>query len=315
VSGYKPPYNITSKIVNLVSEISQELMRVEYHEKMTITPYLRKKNRVKTLVGTLEIEGNHLGEEKVTAILDGKRVLGTAIELAEVEGAIRAYKELEHYQANDIAHFLHAHQNMMRGILHDAGYFRSVSVGVGNHVAPPAKRVPDLMHQLFAWLKNSDEHPLIKSCVFHYEFEFIHPFTDGNGRMGRLWQTVILYSWHSAFSMMPTESCVRDHQQQYYDALERAGSTGDSTCFIEFMLEIILTTVRSSVKDSGISSVNTEDKILSYFKAHPTATIKEVAHHLDLTTRAIEKQIASLKEKQCLKRIGSARKGVWEVKR
>lgn len=174
--------------------------------------------------------------------------------------------------------------------------------------------VSALMGDLFEWLKHSDEHPLIQSCVFHYEFEFIHPFMDGNGRMGRLWQTLILYHWNPAFSIIPTESCVRDHQQRYYDALESAGQAGDSTAFIEFMLEIILTAIKSSVKSSGKSSVNTPDKILSYFSDHPTATIKEVAQFLDLTTRAIEKQVASLKADQRLKRTGSARKGVWEVK-
>jgi Fic family protein len=314
MSEYKPPYTITSKMVNFISEISQELVRIEHNEKSGITPRLRKKNLIKTLAGTLAIEGNHLGEEKITALLDGKRVLGTITELAEVEGAINTYKQLEHYQPNQIEHLLKAHKTLMKGILSDAGEFRQGSVGVGNHVAPPAKRVAVLMQDLFQWLNHSDEHPLIQSCVFHYEFEFIHPFMDGNGRMGRLWQTLILYHWNPAFSVIPTESCVRDHQQRYYDALESAGQAGDSTKFIEFMLDIILIAIKSSVKSSGKSSVNTADKILSYFSEHPTATIKEVAEYLDLTTRAIEKQVASLKANLRLKRTGSARKGVWEVK-
>ncbi|MDQ6962965.1 MAG: hypothetical protein Q9M28_10665 [Mariprofundaceae bacterium] len=147
MSTYKPPYNITSKIVNLISEISQELIRIEHHEKMLQTPYLRKKNRVKTLAGTLEIEGNYLGEEKITAILEGKRVLGTAIEVAEVEGTMNAYKALESYQADDIEHLLNAHR-ILHNILSDAGEFRQVQVGVGHNVAPPAKRVSSLMHDL-----------------------------------------------------------------------------------------------------------------------------------------------------------------------
>lgn len=306
MSQYKPPYTITSNMVNYISEISQELVRIKHSEKSGITPHLRKKNLIKTLAGTLAIEGNHLGEEKITALLEGKRVLGTMIELAEVEGAINAYKQLEHYQPNQIEDLLKAHKILMKGILSDAGEFCQLSVGVGNHIAPPAKRVSALMQNLFQWLKQSDENPLIQSCIFHYEFEFIHPFTDGNGRIGRLWQTLILYHWNPVFSMIPTESCVRDHQQRYYDALESSGQAGNSTLFIEFMLEIILTAIKSSV--------NTADNILAYFSDNPTATIKQVAEYLNLTSRAIEKQVASLKTEQRLKRSGSARKGVWEVK-
>ena len=201
---YKPPYTITSKMVNLIAEISDEVTRLEFSEQSAITPRLRKKNRIQTLAGTLEIEGNLLGEEKITAILEGKRVLGTVSEVAEVEGAISAYKGLESYAFDSLEHLLEAHKILMNGILTRAGQFRTVQVGVGNHVAPPAKRVSALMADLFAWLGQSDEHPLIKSCVFHYEFEFIHPFADGNGRMGRLWQTVILYHWRNVFSLIPT---------------------------------------------------------------------------------------------------------------
>ena len=171
------------------------------------------------MAGTLEIEGNFMGEEKITAILDGKRVLGTYQEVLEVEGVIDAYKEFENYKFDNLSDLLKAHKLLMKGILSTAGSFRSVNVGVGSsdgvsHVAPPHGVVPDLMSNLFDWLKNSDEQPLIKSCVFHYEFEFIHPFSDGNGRIGRLWQSVILYHWRDVFIVMPTESIVRDNQEQ-----------------------------------------------------------------------------------------------------
>jgi Fic family protein len=169
------------------------------------------------------------------------------------------------------------------------------------------------MSELFEWLKNSDEHPLIKSCVFHYEFEFIHPFSDGNGRIGRLWQSVILYNWKKVFSSIPTESIIRYYQNKYYEVLEESGAIGESTPFIEFMLEIILKTIKSSVNNSVISSVNTEDKILEYLKQNPKFTIKELAQILDLTTRAIEKQMAKLKKENKILRVGSARKGHWEV--
>ena len=311
--GYKPPYTITSKMLSLSTEIGIELTKIEVNEKDIITPKLRKKNRIKTLAGTLEIEGNFVGEEKITAILDGKRVLGTMQELAEVEGAINAYKEFENYKYDKLNDLLKAHKILMKGILKNAGNFRNVNVGVGNYVAPPFNNVPQLMSELFEWLKNSDEHPLIKSCVFHYEFEFIHPFSDGNGRIGRLWQSVILYNWKKVFSAIPTESIIRDYQSKYYEVLEESGAIGESTPFIEFMLEIILKTIKSSVNNSVISSVNTEDKILKYLKQNPKFTIKELAQILDLTTRAIEKQMAKLKKENKILRVGSARKGHWEV--
>ena len=311
---YKPPYKITSKILSLSTAITEEITKLELQKDTIITPILRKKNRIKTIAGTLEIEGNFIGEEKVTAILEGKRVLGTYQEILEVEGAINAYKEFENYKFDNINDLLEAHKILMNGILKDAGKFRRVNVGVGgedgvSHIAPPYQQVPNLMQNLFEWLKNSNEHPLIKSCVFHYEFEFIHPFSDGNGRLGRLWQSLILYNWKEVFIAIPTENLIRNHQEEYYKALESSGSLGESTPFIEFMLEIILESIKSSVK----SSVNTEEKILNLLKQNPKFTIKELSEQLNLTTRAIEKQFAKLKKENKIKRVGSARKGQWEV--
>ena len=157
----------------------------------------------------------------------------------------------------------------MNSILTTAGNFRTVQVGVGNHIAPQSHLVPNLMIDLFDWLKNTDEHPLIKSCVFHFEFEFIHPFSDGNGRIGRLWQTVILCHWKSVFSAIPTESIIRDNQQNYYDALEQAGNSGDSTIFVEFMLEVILITIKSLVKDSTEISENQDKTSNKYDRLRP----------------------------------------------
>jgi len=318
MSSYKPPYKLTSKMVNLISQISEELTKIEYDRKKIITPGLRKISRIKTLAGTLEIEGNYLGEEKITAILEGKRVLGTYQELLEAQGAIEAYKAFEEYDPYNLTDLLKAHKLMMKDLLRTAGSFRSVNVGVGNHegvshVAPPHGVVPGLMTQLFDWIKNSDEHPLIKSSVFHYEFEFIHPFSDGNGRIGRLWQSVLLHDWKEAFIAIPTESLIRDNQREYYKAIEASTALSESTPFVEFMLEVIYESVEGSVKSSVKSSVNTEDKILFYLKERPTATIKEIAEYLNLSSRAIEKQIAKLKKEEKLQRVGSARKGYWEV--
>ena len=335
--NYTPPYTITSKMLTLATSIGEELTKIEFDAHKNITPMLRKKNRIKTLTGTLEIEGNFLGEEKITAIIDGKRVLGNYQDVLEVEGAINAYKEFENYRFDELDDLLRAHKILMKDILKNAGSFRTMNVGVatlntahkrlgyrsfrtmnvgvGNeqgvsHIAPPFGAVPDLMKNLFEWLKNSEEHLLIKSCVFHYEFEFIHPFNNGNGRIGRLWQSVILYHWRKVFSVIPTESIIRDNQDEYYKMLEISGSLGGSTPFIEFMLGVILKSIKSSVN----SSVNTGDKILEYLKENPKTTIKELAEILNLTTRAIEKQIANLKSNNKLIRVGSARKGYWEIK-
>jgi len=315
---YKPPYSITSKMVHLISQISEEMTKIEINESSIISPKLRKISRIKTIAGTLEIEGNFMGEERVTAMMEGKRVLGTYKEILEVEGAINTYKEFENYKYSDLKELLKAHKLLMKDILTTAGKFRGVNVGVGSkdrvtHIAPQPHLIPKLMEELFEWLKHSDEHPLIQSCVFHYEFEFIHPFSDGNGRIGRLWQSVILHRWKKTFIAIPTESMVRDYQENYYKALEGSGSLGESTPFIEFMLDIILKSIKNSVKNSVKSSVNTEDKILTLLKQDPTLTIRIVSEKLDLTQRAVEKQIAKLKSENRLQRVGSARKGKWVV--
>lgn len=316
--NYKPPYTITTKIVNLISQISEELTKIEIDEQRLITPNLRKINRIKTLAGTLEIEGNFLGEEKITAILDGKTVLGTFSEITEAKGAIEAYKEFENYNPKNLTDMLKAHHILMKDMINSAGNFRSINVGVGGkdgvaHIAPPPNQVPKLMKDLFDWLGVTDEHPLITSSVFHYEFEFIHPFSDGNGRIGRLWQSVILYNWKKAFIAIPTESIIRDHQEEYYQAIENSTNLGESTPFIEFMLEVILESIQSSVKNSVKNSVNTEDKILILMKQNTIITMKQLAQVLNLTQRAVEKQVAKLKDEGKLKRVGSARKGEWEI--
>ncbi len=320
-SDYTPPYAITTKTVNLISQISKELTKLEFNSPQAVTPMLRKKNRIKTLAGTLEIEGNFLGEEKITAILDGKRVLGTMRELAEIEGAINAYENIENYKHDDMDSLLGAHKLLMSGILTTAGNFRFVNVGVGSkegvsHVAPPYDRVPELMHDLFGWLKNSDEHPLIKSCVFHYEFEFIHPFSDGNGRIGRLWQSVILINYNQLFASLPTESIVRDHQEQYYDALEKSGELGESTPFVEFMLEMILEAINKVGNEVGNRVGNLSENqahIIELMKKDPKVSAKVLAEHVGISVRKTEENIAKLKKMEIVKRVGGTR-GHWEVK-
>ncbi len=237
--SYQPPFTITTKILDQISDISILIGQMEALKHNVVSPKLRKINRIKTLTGTLQIEGNPLDEEKITAILDGRKVLATVRELAEVQGAIKAYDNLEKYQYNSLDDLLSAHYKLMGGILKDAGKFRNKNVGVGSHIAPPVNVVAGLMEELFSWLGETTLHPLIVSSIFHYEFEFIHPFIDGNGRVGRLWQSVILYHWKEFFTYIPVESVIRDHQNEYYKAIEASEDLGESTPFIEFMLESI----------------------------------------------------------------------------
>ncbi len=324
--NYKPPYTITSKMLSLSTVISEELTKLEYIANQIITPQLRKKNRVKTIAGTLEIEGNFIGEEKITAILNGKRVLGTYEEVLEVEGAINAYKEFENYNYDSLDDLLKAHSILMKDILTTAGDFRNINVGVGGrdgvtHVAPPFGIVPNLMSELFDWLKNSDEHLLIKSCVFHYEFEFIHPFSDGNGRIGRLWQSIILYHWRNVFNAIPTESIIRDNQEDYYKALQDSGDAGESTPFIEFMLNVILKTLinlqaeNQNVPNNVPNNVPIKrlNEIIKLLEEDKHITIAQMAQKLNVNDKTIKRDITKLKDENKLIRVGSLRSGYWEI--
>jgi len=315
MSQYIPLYTITSKILHLTTKISESITELKYSNSTSITPMLRKKNRIKTLAGTLEIEGNFLGEEKITALLDGKRVLGTTVEVAEVQGAIKAYQELENYNYANINDLLSAHKILMSDILNTAGSFRISNVRVGEHIAPQAQLVPELMIQLFKWLKESDDHMILKSCIFHYEFEFIHPFRDGNGRMGRLWQSVMLHAYNPLFSSLPTESIVRDHQQEYYKALEDATSLGESTPFIEFMLKMILESIVKVGKEVGSKVGNlTENQIIivKMMKENSKVSAKLLSDAVGISVRKIEENVAKLKKLGIIERVGGTR-GHWEV--
>mgnify|MGYP002631380501 CR=1 FL=1 len=326
MSQYEPPFTITPKILDLVSQITESVTRLELLEPKSISPTLRKVNKIKTITGTLEIEGNTLGFEKVTAILEGKRVLGTTREIAEVQGAIKVYDELENFDYKNIDDILLAHKMLMDEILTKAGIFRTKDVGVGGsegvvHVAPPSGQVPNLMHDLFDWLKDSEIHPLIKSSVFHYEFEFIHPFIDGNGRIGRLWQSLILHDWKSIFSSIPVESVVRDAQEQYYEALEVSGSLGESTPFIEFMLEAILLTCTKTLDETQDVPLNVPknvplkrlDQIIDFIKENKDVTIDQLAQLCDVSSKTIKRDISKLKDEGKLERIGSLKAGYWNL--
>ena len=318
MSNYKPPYTITSNILKLTSEISELISDIKYIDKTYSTLTLRKKNRVRSITGTLQIEGNTFDEEKVTSVINGKRVLGTMREIEEVKGAIKAYDYIDKYNYKDEKDLLKAHEILMNNLLENAGKYRHSNVGVGGkdgvtHVAPPPNMVPQLMGDLFGWLKSTDEHLLIVSCIFHYEFEFIHPFNDGNGRIGRLWQSVILKSFKDFFSFIPIESMVRSNQQKYYKALEDAGSMGESTPFIEFMLEIISKSLQEYIKESKKSNQKSNQKIISLIKKNNKITIQELCDKTNLSQSGIKKIIKKLKDENRLIRVGSLKGGHWEI--
>jgi len=246
-SAYVPPFTLNNEILLLVAAISEQLgqLSAEQHTQQAQQMLaLRKVNRVRTIQGSLAIEGNNLSEDQITALLDGKRVIAPAREVQEASNALAVYETLDTLQYGKEAALLSAHKALMLGLIDSAGQYRHGDVGVIKnnkviHMAPPANLVPKLMGDLFAWLEEADDHLLIKSCVFHYEFEFIHPFADGNGRMGRLWQTLILKQHHPVFAYLPVESLVSKHQEAYYQAIGKSTKASNSTPFIVFMLSMI----------------------------------------------------------------------------
>jgi len=244
ILSMKPPYEITPLIMKLISSISEKIGEVNATYLNKQTPQLRKQNQIKTIHASLQIEGNTLSEEQITALIENKRVIGPQKDVLEVLNAIKVYQKLDSYKFASEKSFLKAHFELMNGLIENAGKYRKRGVGIVNgsvveHVAPSHENVPYLMNDLFDYLKDSDELTLIKSCVFHYEMEFIHPFIDGNGRMGRLWQTLILMEEYPIFDFLPFETLISNTQTLYYKSLALSDKTGKSTVFIEYMLVVI----------------------------------------------------------------------------
>ena len=244
MSNYKPPFHMTDKMTSLIAEISEQVGRITVLQEEAISPHLRRENRIRTIHSSLAIEHNSLSLEQVTAILDGKRVLGNPNEIKEVQNAYEAYELLLRLNPASEDDLLKAHKLMMNGLMPENGRFRSGGVGVFDgevliHMASPAEFVPEHIHNLFAWYQQSELHPLIKSAIFHYEFEFIHPFADGNGRIGRMWHSLLLGKWKELFFWLPVEELIQSRQKEYYDALGAADAQADSAGFVELILEII----------------------------------------------------------------------------
>ncbi len=324
--NYEPPFYVTAKIINLVSDISASLERYKIHLEMSDTLRLRKINRMKTIHGSLAIEGNSLSEEQVTALIDGKPVIAPVKEVQEVRNAIKAYEQFMDFEPYNRKSLLKAHSIMALGLVDNSGHFRTGGVCVAGkegiaHIAPPADRVPFLLDDLFEWLKNAEDHILIKSCVFHYEFEFIHPFEDGNGRMGRFWQSRILAEWNEAFAQLPIENMIWEHQSEYYRAIQDSTENNDSGIFIEFMLSVILESLKKHIKnDNANNSVNNnvkltknQRKIIETIRQNPFVTQEELSRIVDITIANINLNMKKLQQNGIIKRTGADKNGKWVI--
>lgn len=295
----KPPFHVTDKMILLIAEISEQVGRMAVQQERTINPHLRRENRIRTIHSSLAIEHNSLSLEQVTAILDGKRVLGNPNEIKEVQNAYEAYELMLGLNPLSVDDLLKAHKLMMNGLVLENGRFRSGGVGVFEgealiHMALPAQFVPEHIQNLLIWYEQSELHPLIKSAVFHYEFEFIHPFVDGNGRLGRMWHSLLLGKWKELFFWLPMEELIQSRQKEYYEALGTADMQADSAGFVELMLEIIRDslleiTVVGSSSDQDSDQVNDQDetcvKRLLAILGEDTLSAVEIMERLGLSHR------------------------------
>ena len=340
-NGYIPPFTISTEAINLIAKISAQIERYAIRMEQEDALKLRKANRVKTIHSSLAIEGNTLSEEEVRDIINGKNVVAPIKQIQEVKNAIAAYElysQLDAFKEKDL---LKAHGVMMSSLVDNPGKYRTQGVGVFSehglvHMAPPAERVPALMSELFGWLKKADDHLLVRSCVFHYEFEFIHPFIDGNGRIGRLWQSLILGKLHPIFEHLPVENMVYSNQQNYYDAITQSSNIGNSGPFIDFMLGEIYKTLREhqgSIIERVPNKVPNKvpkkvpKKLVDTFPDIPVLTWEiyaEIKKNVKLTNmqlstifgisdRMVRKHINTLKSYGLISRIGANRNGYWKV--
>ncbi len=320
-----PPFNISAEAINRIAEISALLERHNIALEGEHGLKLRKANRIKTIHSSLAIEGNTLSEDEVRDIINGKQVVAPIRQIQEVKNAIRVYdlySQLNPFAEKDL---LKAHSIMMKALTDDAGRYRSGGVGVFGesrlvHMAPPPQRVPELMGDLFAWLKKSKDHLLIRSCVFHYEFEFIHPFSDGNGRTGRLWQSLILGRLNPLFEHLPVENMVYANQQEYYNAIAASTAEGQSGPFIDFMLNEILRTLQKNIREEVPNKVlnkvpnKSELSVLRLLADNPRLTRVELAEKVGMTENGIKKIVANMKAAGWIERMGSNKTGYWVVK-
>lgn len=299
-----------------------------------LIPELRRDNRIKTIQASLAVEQNTLTLEQVTAVIEGKTVLGLPKEIQEVRNAFTAYEAMEHWHPHDIDDLLAAHALLLHGLIDDAGHWRSKGAGIYRgeqlvHMAPPVSQIPRLMADLFDWLSHTDAHPLIASAAFHYEFEFIHPFGDGNGRIGRLWQTLILSHWQPMLAYLPVETVIKHRQQEYYQLLTESDQKSDCSAFIEFLLQALESSLQEAISTQADIVLEmqvetqvetrveiqkkTPDQILLLLEQNPRMTLSEVAVAIGKSISAVERAVAKLKQADKLEFIGPKKGGHWQV--
>ena len=320
VSKMKPPYEITSSILKLITSISEKIGEVNASYLDRPSPKLRKQNRIKTIHSSLKIEGNTLTEEQITALLENKKVIGPKKDVLEVLNAINIYEKLEQYKPSSEKSFLKAHKDLMDGLIEKPGTYRKQSVGIVKgskveHLAHPFENVPYLMKDLFEYLKKSDEIELIKSCVFHYEMEFIHPFLDGNGRMGRLWQTLILMEKYPIFEFLPFETLISKDQEKYYKALADSDKSGKSTTFIEYMLNVINISI-SELLDFNSRTLSANDRLAYYVSLSKTEFTRKdyMDTFKDISSATASRDLKKGAEFGLFEKIGEKNKTVYRLR-
>lgn len=318
----KPPYKITTRILELIASISEKIGEVNAAYLYKPPTELRKKNRIKTIQSSLEIEGNSLSFDQVTAILDNKRIIAPQKDILEVKNAIKAYENLDSYNPTSLISFCKAHTTLMKGLIENAGNIRTKSVGIikgtnVTHIAPPGNIVKSLVKDLFDYLKNDKDLLLIKSCVFHYEIEFIHPFMDGNGRMGRLWQTVILRQYSPVFEFLPIESLIKARQSEYYRILGESDNKGDSTGFIEFMLQIINESLEELLTNQNVN-LTSKDRITIFKEKIRKSSFNRqdyMRQFKDISTATASRDLKLAVEEGILEKTGDKRITLYKFKK
>ena len=326
--AYQPPFQLSHRMTARMADIAERLGAWKAANRGALVPELRRGNRIRSLQASLAIEQNTLSVEQVTAVLAGKPVLGSPKEVQEVRNAFTAYETMERWQPHRLADLLQAHGLLMAGLVDRPGKLRDGDVGIWRgskllHMAPPAGQVPRLVKDLLGWLRRTDAHPLVASAAFHYDFEFIHPFSDGNGRMGRLWQTLILARWQPMLAWLPVETVIRHRQRDYYAQLARADAASDCSGFIEFMLQAIAdsldeaiaaeTRVEARVQMRVEKTTRTPERILVLLRGQPELTLSEVARAIGLAPSTVERAAARLQAEGRLRHVGPKKGGRWEV--
>ena len=320
-----PLYTITDKMLNLATNIMEKIGEANYFESLNRFPELRRKTRIKSIHSSLAIENNQLSLFQVEAVINGKAVIGEQKDIQEVKNAYKAYEEIDNINPYSVEDLKKIHGILTFAIEDNSGKFRNHGEAVYDgdtqiFMAPPHRIVPELMDNLFNWMNEAKENvnPLILSSIFHYEFVFIHPFLDGNGRTARVWQTAILAHWKDLFKYIPIESIIRKHQEEYYTAIQNCNNVGNSNEFIEFMLKIIDEAVDGMILNQQettqeTTQKTTQEKIINLIKKNPNITQLEMAKTLDLTRDGISYNIKALKEKGIIERVGSTKNGIWKI--